>query len=257
MPVRLRGTYRDAAVLSSVCVYVGPRSRYANPFRTGDLAPYPSRPPMNAEEAVDLFAATLRGPVRRSYAIRFAHDLYGFDLMCTCPLDAPCHADVLLRLANEFGDCDVFFPHTSLEGPPMSHPIMLAAAKHLTAAEEQRKATRENAFRTWGPRSVAAASKYARRLLGDAAVTLDWEILGLLSFEEHLQAFASLDTVGGQHLELYYTDQGGTELISLRVSCVSCPSQHVHEVTSLEQLGQLLSQTPAWPSIDPRDGGDL
>ncbi|MCD9880388.1 DUF6195 family protein [Streptomyces guryensis] len=139
----------------------------------------------------------------------------------------------------------------------MSHPIMFAAAQRLATAEERRKAARENAFRTWGPRSVTAASKYARRILGDTAVTLDWEVLGLLSFEEHLQAFASLDTVGGQHLELYYSDEGSTERILLRVSCVSCPSQHVHEVTSLEQLGQLLSQTPAWGSIDPRDGGNL
>ncbi|MFJ2818495.1 DUF6195 family protein [Streptomyces sp. NPDC087294] len=139
----------------------------------------------------------------------------------------------------------------------MSHPIMSAAAKHLATAEEQRTAARENAFRTWGPRSIAAASKYARGLLGDEAVTLDWEILGLLPFEEHLQALASLDTVGGQHLELYYTDQGGTERLLLRVSCVSCPSQHVHEVTSLEQFGRLLSQTPAWQFIDPRDGGNL
>ncbi|MFF4500373.1 DUF6195 family protein [Streptomyces sp. NPDC001401] len=139
----------------------------------------------------------------------------------------------------------------------MSHPIMFAAARHLATAEERRKEAREDAFRTWGPRSVTAASKYARRVLGDTAVTLEWEVLGLLSFEEHLQAFASLDTVGGQHLELYYSDEGGTERILLRVSCVSCPSQHVHEVTSLEQLGQLLSQTPAWGSIDPRDGGNL
>ncbi|MFF1420635.1 DUF6195 family protein [Streptomyces sp. NPDC058280] len=139
----------------------------------------------------------------------------------------------------------------------MSHPIMFAAAKRLTTAEELRTVARENAFRTWGPRSITAASKYARRLFGDEAITLDWEILGLLSFEEHLQAFASLDTVGDQHLELYYTDQGGAERILLRVSCASCPSQHVHEVTSLEQLGQLLSQTPAWQDIDPRDGGNL
>ncbi|ARF73757.1 hypothetical protein B7C62_16910 [Kitasatospora albolonga] len=139
----------------------------------------------------------------------------------------------------------------------MSHPIMFAAAKHLTTAEEQRRTARETAFRTWGPRSITAASSYARTLLGDAAVTLEWEVLGLLSFEEHLQAVASLDTAGGQHLELYYTDQGGTERISLRVSCVSCPSQHVHQVTSLEQFGQLLSQTPAWSDIAPREGGNL
>lgn len=139
----------------------------------------------------------------------------------------------------------------------MSHPIMFAAAKHLTTAEDRRKNAREAAFRTWGPRSITAASKYARTVLGDAAVTLDWEVLGLLSFEEHLQAFTSLDTTGGQHLELYYTDQGGMERLSLRISCVSCPSQHVHEVTSLDQLGQLLSQTPAWQDIAPREGGDL
>jgi hypothetical protein len=139
----------------------------------------------------------------------------------------------------------------------MSHPIMFAAAKHLATAEEWRKTARVAAFRTWGPRSITAAARYARRLLGDAAVTLNWEVLGLLSFEEHLQAFASLDTTGGQHLELYYTDQGGTERISLRVSCVSCPSQHVHVVTSLEQLGQRLSQTPAWQDISPLDRGNL
>lgn len=135
------------------------------------------------------------------------------------------------------------------------HPIMAAAARQLTTAEDRRTAARESAFRTWGPRSIAAASRHARFLLGTAAATLDWETLGLLSFEEHLQAVVPLDTVAGQHLELYYTDQGGTERILLRVSCVSCPSQHVHEVTSLEQLGLLLSQTPAWQSIDPHDGG--
>ncbi|MGW2840566.1 DUF6195 family protein [Streptomyces sp. NPDC001493] len=128
---------------------------------------------------------------------------------------------------------------------------MAAAATHLATAEEWRKTARVAAFRTWGPRSTTAASRYARALLGEAAVTLRWEVLGLLGFEEHLQAFASLDTIGGQHLELYYSDQGGTERISLRVSCVSCPSQQVHKVTSLEQLGLLLSQ------ISPRHGGNL
>ncbi|WP_244230158.1 DUF4326 domain-containing protein [Kitasatospora albolonga] len=64
----------------------------------------PLGPPMDRAEAVDLFAATLRGPVGRHYAARFARALHGLDLMCTCPLDAPCHADVLLRLANESGE---------------------------------------------------------------------------------------------------------------------------------------------------------
>ncbi|MGW3163326.1 DUF4326 domain-containing protein [Streptomyces sp. NPDC001142] len=103
MPVRLRGTAHDAATLSTACAYVGPRSPYANPFRVGDPGPSPLGSPMGAEEAVDLFAATLRSPVGRYYAARFARALRGLDLMCSCPLSAPCHADVLLRLAHESG----------------------------------------------------------------------------------------------------------------------------------------------------------
>ncbi|MFD7580550.1 DUF6195 family protein [Kitasatospora sp. NPDC059817] len=256
MPVRLHGAAPDATASSTACAYVGPLSPYANPFTAGDRSPSPAGPPMDAEEAVDLFTATLRGPIGRRYADEFARALRGLDLMCTCPLDVPCHADVLLHLANDSGDSNTISTSNSMEGPPMPHPIMVAAAEYLTAGEKRRTAARESAFLTWGPRSTEAAARYAHRLLSAEAATLEWQTLGLLSFEEHLQAFASLDTVGGQHLELYYSDQGGTESITLRVSCMSCPSQHVHEVTSLEQLGQLLSKTPAWPFIAPQDGGN-
>ncbi|WP_107485871.1 DUF4326 domain-containing protein [Streptomyces sp. MUSC 14] len=114
MPIRLRGASRDTATLPTACIYVGPRSRFANPFRAGDPAPSPFGPPMDAAETVDLFAATLRGPIGRFYAARFARALRGLDLMCTCPLDVPCHADMLLRLANEPGDG---YTISSLEGP--------------------------------------------------------------------------------------------------------------------------------------------
>lgn len=138
----------------------------------------------------------------------------------------------------------------------MTHPIMFAAAKRLVAEEERRTAVREHSFRTWAPRSVTAASKYTRRLLGDEAVTLDWQALGVLRLEEHLQALAWLDTVAGQHLELYYSgDGGGMERLVLKRSCLSCPSQQVDEVTSLEHLGRLLAQTPAWQALTSRDGG--
>ncbi|MFE7462593.1 DUF4326 domain-containing protein [Streptomyces sp. NPDC057499] len=115
MPVRLRGTPRDAATLSTACAYVGPRSRYANPFTVGARSPL--GPPLDAAESVDLFAATLRGPVGRFYAARFARALHDLDLMCTCPLDVPCHADVLLRIANESRDCNATRTSQFLEGP--------------------------------------------------------------------------------------------------------------------------------------------
>ncbi|MGW6600511.1 DUF4326 domain-containing protein [Streptomyces sp. NPDC055036] len=117
MPVRLRGELQDAAALSTACAYVGPRSRYANPFRAGDRGPSLLGPPMGAAEAVDLFAATLRGPVGRWYAARFARALRGFDLMCTCPLDAPCRTDVLLRLASKSDGGETIRIHNFLEGP--------------------------------------------------------------------------------------------------------------------------------------------
>ncbi|MFE6737557.1 DUF6195 family protein [Streptomyces tubercidicus] len=139
----------------------------------------------------------------------------------------------------------------------MTHPIMLAAADELTTAEGRRIAERDSRWRSWGPRSVTAAAAYARVVLGAEAATLEWEVLGLLPFEGHLQAVAVLDTVGGQRMELYYSGEGDVERLMLRVSCTSCPSQMVEEVTSLEGLGQLLSQTPAWKVIAPRTGGEV
>ena len=101
MPVRRRGSAHATSTLPFSCIYVGRGSLYANPFQAGDRSPSAFQQPMTAREAVDLFAATLRGPVGRCYAERFARALRGLDLVCTCPLDVPCHADVLLRLANE------------------------------------------------------------------------------------------------------------------------------------------------------------
>lgn len=43
--------------------------------------------------------AAMPGPVPRLDEIR--RYLRGLDLACWCPLDAPCHADVLLELANK------------------------------------------------------------------------------------------------------------------------------------------------------------
>lgn len=37
---------------------------------------------------------------RRQAVLERLHELRGKDLACWCPLDQPCHADVLLRLAN-------------------------------------------------------------------------------------------------------------------------------------------------------------
>ncbi len=38
------------------------------------------------------------------YVAAHLHELRGRNLACWCPLDAPCHADVLLELANQGDD---------------------------------------------------------------------------------------------------------------------------------------------------------
>ncbi|WP_433792132.1 DUF4326 domain-containing protein [Actinoplanes sp. CA-252034] len=80
-------------------VYVGRPTRFGNPFP----ADYFGR-----EQAVTLFREWLSGGDHLGYADagqrRWAildglPELAGRDLACWCPLDLPCHADVLLELA--------------------------------------------------------------------------------------------------------------------------------------------------------------
>lgn len=54
------------------------------------------------QEAVDLFEKWLAKPgPGAAFAASAKAQLAGKDLACWCPLDQPCHADVLLRLANQ------------------------------------------------------------------------------------------------------------------------------------------------------------
>lgn len=47
-----------------------------------------------------LLGAPMDGPARMSAIKRRLPELRGKNLACWCPLDQPCHADVLLELAN-------------------------------------------------------------------------------------------------------------------------------------------------------------
>lgn len=84
--------------------YVGNGSGWANPFKAGETkilrAEDDSRiicSPSNAQEAVDHFRWFM-GQGSRAQAAKSR--LAGKNLMCWCPLDQPCHADVLLEIAN-------------------------------------------------------------------------------------------------------------------------------------------------------------
>lgn len=103
--------------------YVGRPGRWGNPFPAGDPSPF------SPQEAVRMYrelvehgetwwtdlvgtryefrqrftrgcAYARRGGLVVPTVAEVRQELAGRDLACWCPLDAPCHADVLLALAN-------------------------------------------------------------------------------------------------------------------------------------------------------------
>jgi hypothetical protein len=73
-------------------VYVGRPSKWGNPFtigRDGDRA-----------EVIKKFRAWLSWDRSRSGIYPDLSELRGKDLACWCPIGQPCHADVLLEIAN-------------------------------------------------------------------------------------------------------------------------------------------------------------
>lgn len=103
MPGRVQLSRRRGWRKPAGTVVVARPSQWGNPFRVGDPDPErPGRIPDRAR-AVELYrglAARSGSPFRR----RARAELGGRDLACWCPLDGPCHADVLLELANPPGE---------------------------------------------------------------------------------------------------------------------------------------------------------
>jgi hypothetical protein len=67
-------------------------SKWGNPFKIDETT--------SRAEAIERYARALASgqlPFTSSDVVR---ELAGHDLACWCPLDVPCHADVLLEVAN-------------------------------------------------------------------------------------------------------------------------------------------------------------
>lgn len=70
-------------------VYVGRGSKWGNPF------PVPGYSREESLRRFTLMTTSLQNLSPGHYA-----ELRGKDLACWCPVDKPCHADVLLEIAN-------------------------------------------------------------------------------------------------------------------------------------------------------------
>jgi len=89
-------------------VYVGRPTEWGNPFRPGRQHLRKKLQPgggdnmitvLDAAHAVQLYRRFMSLEIRIAAPI----DLKGKDLACWCSLNQPCHADVLLKLANAEG----------------------------------------------------------------------------------------------------------------------------------------------------------
>lgn len=79
-------------------------SKWGNPYKVGDM--YNDEGGFErvetAQQAVNLYEQALENyygfPIDKE---QIRKELKGKNLACFCPLDSPCHADVLLKIANE------------------------------------------------------------------------------------------------------------------------------------------------------------
>lgn len=118
MPIRIQRRRTKGWRMPEGAVYVGRPSRWGNPYWArggtvwgpsggpvfdGQIVGYSTHAPASNAvlAAIEAFRRDIDIPIRSrltTAGIRAA--LAGRDLACWCPLDQPCHADVLLELAN-------------------------------------------------------------------------------------------------------------------------------------------------------------
>lgn len=76
-------------------VYVGRKTKWGNPFKVGEFGV------KTAAEAVERYRLWLANLYDGKKVAEMARrELRGKDLACWCAMDEPCHADVLLEVAN-------------------------------------------------------------------------------------------------------------------------------------------------------------
>lgn len=95
MPTRIQRRRTAGWRMPAHAVYVGRGSKWGNPHRCD-----PTR--AGRADAVRAYrhwlASTTQG---QRLADQARVELRGYDLACWCPLNHPCHADVLLAIAGE------------------------------------------------------------------------------------------------------------------------------------------------------------
>ena len=95
MPVRIQRKRTKDWRMPPGAVYVGRPTIWGNEYRVGEHG--------TTEECVQKYRELQMNPSHAADISRryIQQELRGKDLACWCPLDRPCHADVLLEIANK------------------------------------------------------------------------------------------------------------------------------------------------------------
>jgi hypothetical protein len=97
-PIRVQRKRIKGWKMPENTVYVGRPTEYGNPFHVKGI---------DHKTAVERFALHIEGYfgfVGTTTLKEWLKPLIGKNLACFCPLDKPCHADVLLDLCNEYSE---------------------------------------------------------------------------------------------------------------------------------------------------------
>lgn len=104
MPNRIQRRRTKGWRMPEGAVYVGRPTQWGNPYRVG---PQGTGEQFDAARCIEMYRFTTQPSSEDpGWASTYEGDLIdlrplrGKDLACWCPLDQPCHADVLLEIAN-------------------------------------------------------------------------------------------------------------------------------------------------------------
>lgn len=97
-PIRIQRKRTKGWKMPKNTVYVGRPTIWGNPFSMG-----------TPETLVELYGEYIQGynrfhdssPTPRDRTTEIRKELKGKNLACWCPLNQPCHADILLKIAND------------------------------------------------------------------------------------------------------------------------------------------------------------
>jgi len=113
MPIRIQRKRSRGWKMPPNTVYVGRPSRYGNPYHVIDIGDDCYSVFYNSNDLSLLIAFAIPKEMAYKLAVERYKEgirgqkglikklLAGKNLSCFCPLDIPCHADVLLKIANQ------------------------------------------------------------------------------------------------------------------------------------------------------------